>query len=73
MKYIVDKFYGPVIFANGLQHKDVAKQLNLTNIQSAGFVRTSLGEIQCYGDSFTLNIKSRGEVDTELIKEFLKT
>ena len=70
MKYIRDKFYGPIIFPNSLQHKDVAKALNLTPV-SAGFVMQRFGEVKCYGDSFTLNIKSKEE-DTELLKEFLK-
>jgi len=35
------------------------------NIKSAGFVNK---QFECFGESISLNVKSRGEVDTSLIR-----
>lgn len=39
---------------------------------SAGFVKMNNGLLQCYGESITLNIKSRGDQDSVLLLELHK-
>ena len=71
MKYIIDKWYGPVVFGKGFEHKEVAQKLGLESIESAGFVMELCGKLQCFGDSMTLNVKSR-EGDGEILMERLR-
>jgi hypothetical protein len=77
MKYIVFKELGEekaIIFPSSLQHREVATKLISRNtIVSAGFINNrSLDEdVQCFGDSYTLNIESRPQ-DSQLINDLLK-
>ena len=67
----------PIIFPAQLVHKHVAQALlklpgnpyNFINkVASAGEVTFDNDSITCYGESETLNIKSRGLEDVELIE-----
>lgn len=69
-KYITyeDAKYGTdsiCIFSHFIEHNRMA--MNLGNILGAGFIRFDKGEPVCYGDSFSLKIKSRPE-DSEIAK-----
>lgn len=72
------KYRFPIIFPNNLVHDHVAKAvgllLQLMFIQSKVTV-TSAGEVnsmdfagECYGDSESCGVKSKGVEDTQLIK-----
>ncbi len=74
MKYVVFKRHDSnvehiVVFTEGLVHKFVAEHLRASEVVSAGFVFVDIerGVIQCHGRSETLNIGSRGEIDSNLI------
>lgn len=85
-KYIVLRRKGetlsydfPIIFPDKLVHADVAKMLiqmmdwndrnpGATTVVSAGQI--NLDNLACFGESETLEIKSRGDDDTILIKNF---
>ncbi|WP_339844362.1 hypothetical protein [uncultured Halopseudomonas sp.] len=63
----------PVIFPDALVHADVAEaitklpELATAKPVAAGFL-SSLGlEAECYGESETLQIKSRGDLDSSRI------
>ena len=75
MKYIVYKNHGKefmVTFPGDRterQHKEIAEALGLSSIIAAGFF-LELGSRKIFdGESTTLNIKSRGEVDRDLYIE----
>lgn len=76
MKYIIydnSLFDTPVIFDNARDHSDMAATLNLRQgaILSAGMIRLYNGEVQCYGHSHSLQVKSRPEIDSKLISRML--
>jgi len=71
-KYIVVKAGGletPIAFPEYLVHADVAKALGYEVI-SAGFFYNEDG-FQCFGDSFSLKVKSRFQVDSDLMMQRL--
>jgi hypothetical protein len=74
MKYIITKGGDVVLFNNGLTHRDVAYSLKfLDEVESAGFVSVSdEGGVNCYGESVSLKIKSRGDADAEFVGRHLK-
>lgn len=76
MKYIVfaagDGRESPVVFPYAFTHSWVAGELKPLSPISAGFVEmTATGEIRCFGHSSSLNLPSRGEADTELVRRHL--
>ena len=80
-KYVIVDYNGlelPIIFNKILNHSDF-KDIGI--ITSAGFVRiTEIKEVEtmfdithepvvnCYGESTSLKMKSRGEIDAEIIR-----
>ena len=74
-KYIMFKDNTFLMFPTYMVHKEVAtKQGKLENVVSAGLVciAAKRGEllgvnIECYDESFTLNVKSRGKVDSDIM------
>lgn len=83
IKYVVyDNFY-PVIFGEYFKHTDVKG--GYKQATSAGFVRLQeidtpedsafcqcrITKAHCYGESISLNLKSRGEEDARLIDKML--
>ena len=74
-KYIiVDNTDGiiPVVFTEIATHKDVARGFMPGTILGAGFCYIShLGQYVCYGESVSLNIKSRDEEDSKILNKFL--
>jgi hypothetical protein len=67
MKYIISKGGIPVVFSELQQHVDVAQAL-FTTIVGAGFCKINDNkEFVCYGESISLGIQSRLEVDSKII------
>jgi hypothetical protein len=76
MKYIVFAASGgmeaPVLFPHSFTHSWVAGELRPLKAVSAGFVETdATGQLRCYGHSSSLNLASRGETDTQLVRAHL--
>ena len=75
MKYIVYIDNGQeyiIMFpgnASQPQHKDIAEALGLKEIVSAGFFMEIVGRKRFMGESMSLNIKSRGDIDKDLYIE----
>lgn len=71
LKYIIDQLDGFMIFAPYVNHDDAARQLSKLGgeIVGAGFCDLVDGVIQCWGESNSLRIKSRGIIDAKIIAE----
>lgn len=70
LKYIITDG-GAILFPEEVVHKQVAygfKAMKLP-IYSAGFVKIDGEKIICFGESTSLDIKSKPEVDSIIIKE----
>ena len=77
-KYIIYKdtndLEHAVIFDKIVNHSSIKQALKSSfcyalkdeDFISAGFVE--LTNLQCYGDSFTLKLKSRGDIDTKVME-----
>ena len=70
MKYIISKRGEVVIFSKQLVHRDVAQQLGMTEIHSAGFV--DMATVRCFGSSWSLGVESDPEHDNSLIERQLR-
>ncbi len=75
MKYIVYKNNGKEFILTfpgdrtERQHKEVAEALGLTSIVAAGMFLEIAGRKVFNGESLTLDIKSRGDIDRDLYIE----
>lgn len=68
MKYIIYTSNGKeyvITFPGEKNHKKVAEALELTDIIAAGFFMEVAGKKFFTGESTSLNIESRGDVDLE--------
>lgn len=86
MKYIVMKINNggiarewPIVFPDMMVHKQVAETIQWhlmrhhnmeCRVVSAGSFSCFGDEVRCFGESETLSLESRGEVDESLIKMF---
>lgn len=74
MKYIVvEDGFGiecPYIFPDHIQHYMMLSDIG-GKLISAGFIVSGVNGIECYGDSFSLKVKSRPVIDTELVNKML--
>ena len=72
MKYVIT-LAGPIIFSPDILHADTVQSKE--GIISAGFFfikqAQGKGNIICYGESTSLNIKSRGMQDASIIGNYL--
>jgi hypothetical protein len=68
MKYIISKDDTPVVFSDIQSHQEVASALSFL-VLGAGFCHINNKEFVCYGDSVSLNVKSRGPVDSLIINK----
>lgn len=72
MKYIVYRDNGEefiVTFpgdSSQPQHKEIAEALGLKDIVSAGFFMEITGRKRFFGESMSLEVKSRGDIDRNL-------
>ena len=75
MKYIVfetPRGEAPVLFPHEFTHSWVAGQMRPMKAVSAGFVEPAAGGgLRCYGNSSSLQLISRGEEDTALVRRHL--
>lgn len=77
MKYIM-RDHTPsefAIFPDLLNHREMANRLGWRDIIGAGFVRFGCGDhqeleilVDCYGESISLGVKSRGDEDAKIIQ-----
>jgi hypothetical protein len=75
LKYIIlENQNTPILFPRGpFSHYEISK--NLGEVKSAGFCNICFGDgklqINCFGESSTLAIKSNPEEDKAIIKKFI--
>lgn len=77
MKYIIVSdgiLEQAIVFSDGISHNDVYKYSS--QIRSAGFCRLGLSlnydiVYQCYGESVSLGLVSRGEIDSRILNQQL--
>lgn len=69
LKYIIDEANGFSIFPPYVDHDVAARPMQARgfSIVGAGFIEIFNGEVTCYGKSQSLQINSRGSVDSEII------
>ncbi len=71
-KYIIPKSTrAPIIFSPAYEHKEMAHPFG--QCISAGFVKITVGpddkiSVNCFGESISLDLKSRPTIDAQLIK-----
>lgn len=70
LKYVVTNKGDFAIFTALTNHNDVGFKLYGLPV-GAGFCHFDDGEIQCYGESISMDLKSRGDVDAEIINDRL--
>lgn len=75
MKYIIVEDTGleqPIVFSELLKHADVADLWRRADkISAAGFCFRGDGGWHCYGESVSLNIKSRTTFDDAILNNLL--
>lgn len=71
-KYIIIGDSNPVVFPETMIHKDVAWALaGGKKCIGAGFVILTEEGYACYGESISLQVKSRGAADSQILNRFL--
>lgn len=73
MKYIVvdnGSWIDPYIFSEAVQHFEMASNIH-GDVISAGFVYWTPNGLECYGESISLDVKSRPEEDSKMINKML--
>ena len=71
-KYIIIEYEAipmPVVFSELMTHADVAGKLG-GKVHGAGFCYRDDEGWHCYGESVSLKVKSRGEVDAKVFDTF---
>ena len=73
LKYVIDEYKNVTVFSPSATHADIARAMHGKPI-AAGFIRmeslttvTGGPYIRCFGESISLNIKSRGQEDVDII------
>lgn len=74
-KYIIvdtGSVYLPVIFGDFMKHSDMARAINPNgDVIGAGFVHIANGKYVCYGESTSLKVVSRGDIDSTYLNKYL--
>ncbi len=71
-KYILDGDFTPIVFPETLAHSDVARNMGmLGRVIGAGFCYIEDNKYVCYGESVSLNVKSRGDEDSKRLNRLL--
>lgn len=77
-KYIIvdtGMFVAPIVFTDMLTHADVAMAIAPKGqdalVLGAGFCHIENNKYVCYGESVSLDVKSRGEVDSKILNRYL--
>lgn len=73
MKYVIFEskggLYNPVVFPDHIAHSQI--KIEDCSVFSAGFLELStFGVKRCYGESISLNVKSKGNDDEEIIQRW---
>jgi hypothetical protein len=67
MKYIISEDGIPMVFSELQQHSEVARAM-FNKVVGAGFCFIAEDRMfTCYGESYSLKITSRGEVDSSIL------
>lgn len=62
----------PIVFSDVVGHDDIARPYRQGSVLGAGFCYIDKnGHYSCYGESRSLNIKSRGEEDSRILNKYL--
>lgn len=61
-----------VIFGHSLNHNEVAKRMGITPLGAGAVCGIDEDTVQCYGQSMSLNVMSRREKDTDLVRLLLR-
>jgi len=62
----------PIVFSDLLTHADVARGIEYSGkVHGAGFCYVVNDRYVCYGESVSLNVKSRGEEDSKILNKLL--
>ena len=70
--FIKNDIEGGIIFDNILKHSDMLILYNKAFILGAGFLYfNKKGKVECYGESISLRIKSRKNLDSKTINKSL--
>jgi len=62
----------PVVFTELFTHSDIARSIG-GKVHSAGFCYIENNRYVCYGESVSLKVKSRGEIDSKILNNLLGT
>ena len=73
MKYIIANAGGypePYVFSDTVNHADMARNVGAEIVLGAGFCGINPNrEFECYGESVSLRVKSRGEYDSKILNQ----
>lgn len=72
-KYIIDEYERPIVFSELFNHIDVCVNMRFDRktILGAGFVYVNESGYHCYGESISLGVESRGDVDSAVLNRYL--
>jgi len=72
-KYIIHTENIPIVFPEIINHSDMARNMGWKkeDIIGAGFVYVNGDSYNCYGESVSLRVKSRGEEDVKILNCYL--
>ncbi len=72
-KYIIHTDWIPIVFPEIINHADMARNMGWKkeDIVGAGFVYVDDDSYNCYGESISLNVKSRCEEDEKILNRYL--
>ena len=73
LKYVVDEMGGCAVFTGYVNHDSIGQACgrHRLTIVGAGFIEIIDGIVNCYGESLSLNIKSRGKEDAKCVANTL--
>lgn len=74
-KYIVvarARVITPIVFSETMGHNEMAAAVR-GEVLGAGFCHINENQYTCHGESVSLKIKSRGEVDSNILNLYLGT
>ena len=72
-KYIIHTKNIPIVFPEIIAHADMARNMGWKkeDIIGAGIVYVNDDSYNCYGESVSLRVKSRGEEDVKILNRYL--
>jgi hypothetical protein len=72
-KYIIHAEKIPIVFPEIISHADMVRNMRWKgeDIVGAGFVYVDDDSYNCYGESVSLHVKSRGVEDVKILNRYL--